>query len=71
MDNPPTESNGIPPDIMADVQTVADAVAAGKPVPPDVARRVRERAQAIRDELFHKYGVLDIGVPAIRELRDA
>jgi hypothetical protein len=71
MDTQPTESNGIPPDIMADMQAVANAVAAGKPVPPDIARRVREQAQAIRDELLEKYGVLDIGVPAIRELRDS
>ncbi len=35
----------IPPDVMADLQAVADAVAAGRPVDPDVARRVRERSR--------------------------
>ena len=59
----------IPPDVMADMQAVADAVAARRPVDPEVARRVREQAQAITEELRQKYGELDIGVPAIRELR--
>ncbi len=38
-----TETTTIPPDVMADAQLVADCVAAGKPVPPEVAQRVRER----------------------------
>ena len=52
-----------------DVQMVADCVAAGKPVPADVARRIHEQAQLIRQEILAKYGVLDIGVGIIRELR--
>jgi hypothetical protein len=65
--NKPT--NRIPPDVMADMQAVADAVVARRPVDPEVARRVRQRAQAITAEVRRKHGVLDIGVPAIRELR--
>jgi hypothetical protein len=60
----------IPPDVLADAQLVAECVAAGKPVPPEVARRVREDAARITERLRQKYGELDIGVPAIRELRD-
>jgi hypothetical protein len=59
----------IPPDVMADMQAVADALAARRPVDPDIARRLRERGEAITEELRQKYGELDIGVPAIRELR--
>ena len=64
-----TENNGIPPDVMADMQLVADCVAAGKPVPPEVAQRVRERAARARQEILEKHGVQDIGVQIIRELR--
>jgi hypothetical protein len=61
--------NSISPDILADAQAVADCVAKRQPVPPELARRVRERAARIRQEIFNKHGVQDIGVPAIRELR--
>jgi hypothetical protein len=59
----------IPPDALADAQIVAECVAAGKPIPPEVSRRVREEAQRITARLELQYGQLDIGVPAIRELR--
>ena len=69
-----TETNAapartLPPGVHPDVQAVADAVAAGRPVDPEVARRVHERAVRIRDQIFRTHGLLDIGVPAIRELR--
>ena len=59
----------IPPDVLADVQAVADAVAAGRPVDPDVARRVQERSQQVQDELLKKYGVREIAVDLIRKVR--
>jgi hypothetical protein len=31
---------------------------------------VQAEAKKIREEIFWKHGLLDIGVPAIRELRD-
>lgn len=66
-----TESNwGIPPDLLADTQAVIDHIVSGKFLDPEVARRVRERAERIRGEIRQKHGILDIGVPAIRELRD-
>lgn len=52
-----------------DVQIVADCVAAGKPVPADVARRIHEQADLIRQEILAKHGILNIGVDIIRELR--
>lgn len=62
-------SGAIPPDVLADAQLVAECVAAGKPIPPEVVQRVRERSDRIREEIFRTHGLLDIGVPAIRELR--
>jgi hypothetical protein len=41
----------------------------GKPLDPDVYRRIRERGERIRQEIFERHGLVDIGVPAIRELR--
>jgi hypothetical protein len=34
-------------------------------------RRIHEEAVVIRDEVLKKHGVVDIAVPAIRELRDS
>jgi hypothetical protein len=65
-----TTNTSIPPEVMRDALLVAELVASGQPVPPEVVRRVRERAERIRREILDKHGVLDIGVPAIRELRD-
>lgn len=52
----------------------ADAVLAyatsGRPLDPAVARRVHERARAITEQLRRRHGIFDLGVPAIRELRD-
>jgi hypothetical protein len=62
--------NAIPPDVMADLQAVADAVAAGRPVDPEVARRVRQRSQKVQDELVTKYGVREIAVDLIRQGRE-
>jgi len=59
----------IPPDALADAQIVAECVAAGQPIPLEVSRRVREEGQRITARLGRQYGLLDIGVPAIRELR--
>src|SRR5438552_553378 len=56
-------------EIKADAQTIADCVTAGRPVPAEVVRRVRERAERARLEVLEKHGILNIGVPAIRELR--
>jgi hypothetical protein len=64
-----TKNSDIPSDVLADAQLVAECVAAGRPIPAEVARRVREKAEKITARLRQQYGTLDIGVPAIRELR--
>jgi hypothetical protein len=68
MDTTATTS-GLPPDVEADAQAVIDSLTSGKPLDPGVARRVHERAQGIREEIYQQHGLLDLGVPLIRELR--
>jgi hypothetical protein len=61
----------IPLDVMADLEKAAHYAATGQPPPPEFARRIAEAAEKIREEVKRKHGILDIGVPVIRELRDA
>ena len=64
-----TETNVVSPDVMADAQLIVECVAAKLPIPPEVVRRVEQEADKITERLRREYGVLDIGGPAIRELR--
>ena len=57
------------PSVQADEEAVMRAFLAGTPVDAEVARRVQERSRLIREEVFRKHGLVDIAVPAIRELR--
>jgi hypothetical protein len=61
----------LPPDVRADLEAVVAAVSTGKPVDPAVRERVRAGADRTREAVYRRHGLLDIGVPAIRELRDA
>jgi hypothetical protein len=60
----------IPADILTDGEAVLEAVMAGKKSDPEIARRVRERAEKVTAELRRKYGTLNVAVDAIRSLRD-
>jgi hypothetical protein len=64
-----SENHAPDPDVEADLKAVLDHVITGKPLDPEVARRVRERGDRLRQEIFEKHGLVDIAVPAIRELR--
>jgi hypothetical protein len=55
--------------VRADEEAVLRAFLAGTPVDPGIARRVQERGRRIRDEVLRTHGVVDVAVPAIRELR--
>ena len=57
------------PAVQADDEAVMQAFLMGTPLDPDVAHRVQGRSRLIREEVFRKHGVVDIAVPAIRELR--
>jgi hypothetical protein len=61
--------NGIPPDVLADVQAVADHLATGKSLDPDVVRRIRRRSARIQEKIRRQHGLLDVAVPAFREIR--
>jgi hypothetical protein len=64
----PSEStNDVSPE--ADARLVAECVAAGRPIPPEVVRRVQARAEQARKEVLAAHGVQDIGVRLLRELR--
>jgi hypothetical protein len=58
-----------PADVQADIDAVMRSLETGVPVDPGVRERMRARAEAIRQRTFEKFGLVDIGVPAIRELR--
>ena len=58
-----------PPNVQADLDAVMRSLETGIPVDPDVRARMRARGEAIRQKAFEQFGLLDIGVPAIRELR--
>jgi hypothetical protein len=53
----------------ADTQAVIEHAMTGKPLDPEIARRVRAEGEKVRQEIFAKHGLVDIAVTAIRELR--
>lgn len=63
------ENSLIPPDVAAEMQVVVNSLMTGQPLDPETARRIRARGEKISERLRRQYGELDIGVPAIRELR--
>jgi hypothetical protein len=65
-----TESKSdIPPQVMAELQAAADRAAKGIRDPESMANACK-RMDRVREEIRRQHGILDIGVPAIRELRD-
>jgi hypothetical protein len=68
MDAPDTNMH--PALVEADLKAVMDHVLGVKPLDPEVARRVRERADKIRQEVLERHGVLNVAVELIREGRD-
>jgi DNA-binding NarL/FixJ family response regulator len=65
-----TDPSLFPPDVMADAQAVADAIAGRQPLDPEVARRVRERSERIQEKLLKEYGMREIAVDLIRQGRE-
>jgi hypothetical protein len=62
----------VDPQAMADMEEASRLLSEGKRITdPELLRRIRERADLVRDEAFHRFGVQEIGVEIIRELRDA
>ena len=67
----PPFADRIPSELEADTTAILEKLMTGTPLGAESYVRIRERADRIRDEVFQKHGLLDIGVPAIRELRDS
>ena len=60
----------LPLELDADTIAVIDRLTTGRPLDLATYARIRHRADQIRDEVFRNHGVLDVGVPAIREIRE-
>lgn len=53
-----------------DEEAVHEHVLTGKPLDPDVYRRIRARAARITAELRRKHGDMNLSADLIREVRD-
>ena len=47
-----------------------ERITTGKPLDPDLYRRIRDEGTRITEELRRKYGEMEIAVDLIREIRD-
>lgn len=54
----------------SDCEEVIRAAMERRPVDPEVSKRVRQRAEKLREEIFRKHGLLNVAVELIREGRD-
>ncbi len=52
-----------------DSRIAREALAKGQPIPPEVAKRIQDAAEAVRKEIIKTQGVRSTGVQIIRELR--
>lgn len=50
-------------------RAVMEHLMTGKPIDPEIKRRIQERAAKITQQVRNQFGLVDIAVPAIRELR--
>jgi hypothetical protein len=62
------DKNLIPADVRAEFEETVRRAMSGKR-DPEAMRKACERMDRMREETRKKHGELDIGVPAIRELR--
>jgi len=58
------------PCLRSDEQVLLEHLTTGKAIAPEVYRRIRERAEAITNELRQVHGEMTIAVDLIRETRD-
>jgi hypothetical protein len=67
MDTPPEP---VSPEADADTWAIIEHVMTGKPLDPEVYRRVRARGEQVTEELRRRYGTVEIAVDLIREARE-
>jgi hypothetical protein len=70
MDTAELSSTGIPSNLMVELQRAAERAAKGIR-DPEAMRQACERMDRISEQIRKRHGVLDIGTPAIRALREA
>lgn len=58
-----------PPEVVAAMEEVRRCWKEGRTVPREVAAILRTHSRKLMQATFERHGLLDIGVPAIRELR--
>ncbi|HVA50883.1 MAG TPA: hypothetical protein VNH11_31360 [Pirellulales bacterium] len=58
------------PILDADTEALMERVLHGKPLDPEVYRRIREEGDRITEEIRRQHGTIEIAVDLIREIRD-
>jgi hypothetical protein len=53
-----------------DTQAVIERAMTGKPLDPEIYRRIRERGERLTEEIRRAHGVVNIAVDLIREARN-
>ena len=56
---------------LADLKEIARQAIAGAIRDPELVQRIQARARAAREQVRQKFGIQEIGVNIIREMRDA
>ena len=65
-----SEQHTLPAEVEADMQAVMEALHSGRRMDEETYRRIRERAEKVRDELKKQHGEMEIAVDLIRQTRD-
>lgn len=60
-----------PADVLADLQAICRQAVGGATSDPELVCRLIRRAEQARQEIVRTFGIQDIGVQIIREMRDA
>lgn len=58
------------PAIDADTEALVERMIRGTPLPAEVYRRIRQRGDELREEMRQEFGIVEIAVDLIREIRD-
>ena len=65
-----SEQYTLPDDLQCDLRALMDALCSGRRLDEETHRRIRERANKVREELKRKHGEMNIAVDLIRQSRD-
>jgi hypothetical protein len=66
----PTDAYSGAAQVQADEAAVTEHLLSGKPLDPEVYRRVRARAEQITAQLRQQHGDMNIAIDLIRDIRD-